>query len=1348
MTYQSSTAWIVLIAATIVSWSSAPLLGQDAEVEVLRQKQRRQEKARGLATELVSGVLDIQLRQLKENQLEHLPIYAEIKSMRGNLDELVGDEMQVVVQLLVDAQQGETDHRLKKVNEARDVIRQVVVALMAERQKLLKRLHIARIAAQVRQLIVLERDTLEQTKNLPAAKIDEREQLTLETDQDQRDVTAIYFQLVATLNDVSDWGGPIATGATEGMRILKTARVTEELQLVSQALQQSDIDAAVASQRNVIKGLMALLKVIEETQGLIGADREAALELVREMIEKQEALRESVRKDELVEEAAKDQLAFEQRQIQQGLGELSEALTEFPEVEPLVAQSREAAAQAEAKLFEGDKTEALLDQGQVVGSLAEIEQQLQRALEPDSGDKTADELSAQVKQLEKLDKSLDQAVATQEKATAQAETNAAAAMQAEQQVAKQLDAADALGEFSRGIESRLDDAKDAVAAAAATDTQTQPEAAAARKEDAERAEDVLRQAAAEVKAELADTKRRQLAVEVGELARAAEALERAAAAEREIADDANLAAQDAGLTESKAAELAQEQATVDAVAEKIAEGVKQTSPEAAAQLAAAKPAAKETADQLAAAKQKPGAESKPAAAKAATAAEQSAKQLETAAAELRKAAGRAANELAKQADEQLQPVAAARKAVEDALVNVPENPANKLAQLQQASADVAKARIEQMKAGGQSAAAEARKTASAIEQARDDQQAAERAARELARGAASTPLDASRKQDQVAEQARKLAENASPNVAGKLKAAAAAASQAAQETLIGNPKDAQAARDTAARAIDDALAAAEQDARDAAEQPAGTPDKEAQKRVGELAGKAKAAIGEQPADVAETLAAAEQLSDAASKALDADNADAARKDQQQTAASLEQAADGLKKAVQAEKQSRREQLADQSKTSRQLADQAATLDTGATAALRQAQRAAQRMAESTAKPMPDKDGEEPNTKEPTVEAADLAKINKDVQRGLERAVASLAAREQQLQRDKDIAETLTQLAMQQQQARDEIAKQADMLKRLAKDSPQPPAASPTPPPAAEPADVARGEQQRAAAQALESASKQFAQAQRATGEGAVEVSGQQEVANQPIRQGLEAAAELGQLDSQPPADALAQAADSTEAATPADGEATSPTAAPAGEGDMPPAGTPGDGANASAPANGDAENAQAGASPAGESTPATELGNRFVPESPEVTAQQIAGSEALAEAAQAMAKASSSQEPAPASDMPPGEGEPGQAASPKDAANQVAKTSPTATQGGVSAEGEAAENQAADDAPLELNPEAKGDSRSSEEGEDVTGKRNFQTEGWFAKLPSSLQKAIQAKARRDAPRGYEQRLKRYFESID
>jgi hypothetical protein len=37
---------------------------------------------------------------------------------------------------------------------------------------------------------------------------------------------------------------------------------------------------------------------------------------------------------------------------------------------------------------------------------------------------------------------------------------------------------------------------------------------------------------------------------------------------------------------------------------------------------------------------------------------------------------------------------------------------------------------------------------------------------------------------------------------------------------------------------------------------------------------------------------------------------------------------------------------------------------------------------------------------------------------------------------------------------------------------------------------------------------------------------------------------------------------------------------------------------------------------------------------------------------------------------------------------------------------------------------------------------------WFSKLPPSLRKSIRASSRRPAPRGYRERLRRYFESID
>ena len=44
--------------------------------------------------------------------------------------------------------------------------------------------------------------------------------------------------------------------------------------------------------------------------------------------------------------------------------------------------------------------------------------------------------------------------------------------------------------------------------------------------------------------------------------------------------------------------------------------------------------------------------------------------------------------------------------------------------------------------------------------------------------------------------------------------------------------------------------------------------------------------------------------------------------------------------------------------------------------------------------------------------------------------------------------------------------------------------------------------------------------------------------------------------------------------------------------------------------------------------------------------------------------------------------------------------------------------------------------------------RDLSREPWFAKLPPEVRRAVRAQARQPAPRGYEERLRRYFESLD
>ena len=141
----------------LVFWTWVIIAGSGQAQDTSLSFVQRQQQAQQLAAQLVSNVLDLQLRQLQENGLQHLPVYAEIKSMRRNIHELVDREMRQVVEQLRQADLAAGDPRELLQQKARSEIRQIVVRLMAERQKLEQRLQVSRLSAQARQLLDLQR---------------------------------------------------------------------------------------------------------------------------------------------------------------------------------------------------------------------------------------------------------------------------------------------------------------------------------------------------------------------------------------------------------------------------------------------------------------------------------------------------------------------------------------------------------------------------------------------------------------------------------------------------------------------------------------------------------------------------------------------------------------------------------------------------------------------------------------------------------------------------------------------------------------------------------------------------------------------------------------------------------------------------------------------------------------------------------------------------------------------------------------------------------------------------------------------------------------------------------------
>ncbi|HLJ12517.1 MAG TPA: hypothetical protein VKU82_15085, partial [Planctomycetaceae bacterium] len=633
----------------------------------------------------------------------------------------------------------------------------------------------------------------------------------------------------------------------------------------------------------------------------------------------------------------------------------------------------------------------------------------------------------------------------------------------------------------------------------------------------------------------------------------------------------------------------------------------------------------------------------------------------------------------------------------------------------------------------------------------------------------------------VADRAEKLAETAGKRQAAQerraageldpltenLQTAARAAARAAKSALDGNGARSGAARAEARRALEQAVDAASREAQAAAAAPADKADWAAQKKVSDLAAAALAAAsGLGPQSSLETAAKSSAEAHRHAKSDDKKKAAAA---QAHTETSLREAGEQIKSDLNKLAKEQRKQLAKQARKAKELADLAAPVDPAALSALRDAQTQA---AEES------KDREPDDADDDTTRAS---RAQNQAQQDFDRAAASLNARQQRVQRDKAIAEAVRSLAKRQQDAVEEIFRHsADLLKQ-----PEDPTEPPIPPPDLSPRDDVLPEgmptaksqvylQQQQAAQALNQARRDFAQAQRGTGEAAEEISCQSQIANRPLREAMELASNL-------PADDLPQSTGAFSRG--------SQKLNPSAEGDEP---GPGSGKEQGAGHREKSESKHAGpaskrrgsgtaakgASRRAEDgkTAQTDLGTRFVPNSPETTAKMIAGSQAASRAAALVGGDDISERAEDNSGIESdGLPMPDERAAEDDAADSDAPTSdaPAASESSETSKSSSGGNSRAARAsrgPGERrrrsrpNDELKqgppsfagrsgasgSNSRADGPPHDAAsgGEGPHNDEAWIAKLPPDLRKAIRAKAQRPPPKSYEEKLQKYFESID
>ena len=1312
---------VVFCTGFILCGSASSVMAQVLETEALQRKLDDQQRARTMTRDLLGGVLDIQLRQLDENGLSDQEIYRDIKLMRQNLNHLVETEMSKIVDLLAEAQRLPNEKREAAFVEARQQIRSVVRQLAVERQNLLKRLKIAELAEQVRRLIRHQTVVQSATKKLPTESQTRQESLTLKAIEDQRDVKELFLHLVDTMVDMKSWSGIMAMAAADGLRILKAAEVGKHLDGAGRQLQAVKYEGAHDEQELVIKGLGELLKVIERTQGALNSESMASIDRVRALAERQKQLRDET-KSLSENQKAPAEMVERQAQLQKDISKLTEGVRDNPKADAYIRQAETAALDAAAGLLDNKSEQAQADQGRVLGNLAALELALKDQAKQQSRDRSANELAAVVKSLEEAKVSLAEAQRKQADAEAKAEQNAQSAAPDVKEVAEISQRTMDKLELPASVESALAETTQAAKEAAKNLETALPQKATAIEEKAlDKASDALDRAMATIDVALVDARRQESAVKIGELARAAEVLERAAAEERTIAKDAASLAQADNSSpveiSEKAKSLSARQQDVKAIADKAAEALAQTAPTASKDASEGAKKAMQSGADLQTVAEGQSIDVKSTAMQAAQTATDAAQKLADAAKEIRKEIVVTAKDLAQRTAVQAERLADARATVEKVVDGLSAQ--DKVAQLEAAKTQLGEAMQEQAKAQGQPEAASAMNLLDQIANALDAQDAASAAAIAVRAGLGSE-LKATAKQEEVAEKSQAGTDAAAKRpqaqvaktqrkpdtLAQALSEAQQAAAQAAKQILDGNPSAAEASRNAAETALKLAMTLARAEAAAATEAPPSGPlDPQAQAKAAAAAKSAQVKATKASAEAAADVAPAAIATEAAEQML-ANNADRAPAFQAKAAEALREAGRKLDVAIQKAAADRSRELAQLAKDNTVLADRVATVDTAAADAIDTAANSAKMGSEAQ---------ESPRQMAAAANTAELA---------LEHAAADLGAKEQEVRRDQAIAESVANLAQEQQTAAEMIAEQAAHFEKMDGESGE--------------GDVPAVAQQ-TAAQKLNDAQQQFADSQRATGQGAVELSGQREVANQPLREALEMASNL------PSNELMSRMLTETDLPdgqlVPGDGQLTADgQPLPA---DAQPAGD-------AAPNSADAQREARAAGQPQPDNPVSgkpnALGTGFVPNSPQLTAEMMAGAKAQLAAQKALGQplpiaqqqSKGSQPPAgQTSDLQQGQPIPSQNS---DSSKLTKK------------DGSATTNQKIKDGPIEKQPEGtdaagKTSNKARENAENVLV-RQLKEEAWFAKLPPELRKSIRAGAGQKPPRAYEERLKKYFQSVD
>ena len=455
-------------------------------------------QAKTLAKELVTSIFDVQLRHLEENGLADRPQYLEIRESRDRIDQLATGEMEQLTTLLKSLQVAPNQTRNELLAESRVAARRIAVAMMSERQRLRSRLRASQTLVLLRQMVTLEQQAILVTEGLMSRSAKEQKRLAEQVVQSHLDLAVLFDQLVSMLRQTEETVGTERINATATLAQLADTKTNNRIAEVTDLMKADHYVEAREVEQRVLDALEEALRLIQHADQLEEEARRAALEAIAKTVKAQQDLRRRTEAAELAKQIERADLAAKQSNIAEQLEQLSEQLGNLGAVGEQMLAAIDAAKEAIKHLDEGAKQQAVERQETVLKMLDDITQHLNaEAFDPEA-------LTEQAAQLAELNTSLNDLLDKQAEASELAATDAASAAELEAEIADALAAADDASELSNGVESRLDEAQEAVAKAEQALEDGAPSAEQNRLEAVANAEQALMEAAAEVQSELSD----------------------------------------------------------------------------------------------------------------------------------------------------------------------------------------------------------------------------------------------------------------------------------------------------------------------------------------------------------------------------------------------------------------------------------------------------------------------------------------------------------------------------------------------------------------------------------------------------------------------------------------------------------------------------------------------------------------------------------------------------------------------------------------------------------------------------------------------------------------------------